>query len=210
MPHRIDDTVRRLVAVGVALIGLATACHDAITPDEVANAAIRVSVSTIGSDPDDGYTVTVDGGAIPAFPIAANGSATLDSLWRVSYAVWLRDIADNCTVAGPNPQRVIAVPTTAAADFAVTCVAKGTVEITNVTTGSAPDPDGYVVRLERDSSIASTVVAVDGTASVKVTAGRYTVSLSGVAANCTVTAQPGGAARQVDVASGATVAISFG
>jgi len=209
MPHQIDTTGRRLAVIGIALIGLATGCHDGTSPDAVANAAIRVSASTTGSDLDDGYTVTVGGGAIGAFRIGANGSATLDSLWPVSYAVWLDDIADNCTVAGPNPQRVIAVPATAAVDFAVTCVAKGTVQITNVTTGSPPDPDGYVVELERNSSTTSTVVPPGGTASVVVTPGIYTVSVSAVAANCTVTVQPGGFTRQVEVVSGATITIAF-
>jgi hypothetical protein len=209
MPHPMDDTGRRLAGIGIAFIALATACHDATLPDTVANAAIRVSASTSGPDPDDGYTVTVDGGVIRAFRIGPNGSATVDSLWPASYAVRLRDIADNCTVAGPNPQRIIAVSKTVAVDFAITCAAKGTVQITNVTTGSPPDPDGYVVRLEHDSSITSTVVPAGGTASVAVAAGSYNVSLLGIAINCTVTVQPGGLTRQVEVASGATIAVAF-
>ena len=205
-------TLRRRRAFAPISVALAVACHDATNPGALTTGAIRVTASTTGPDPDDdGYAVTVFGGAIPAFHLGPNESVTLDSLGNAAYSIWLRDVADNCTVAGLNPRTVVVASSRlpVAAEFTVTCVAKGTVEVSNTTVGAPLDPDGYIVRLERGSSIASTVVAPGASSNLRVTAGTYTVSLGSIAANCVVTAQPGGLTRQVTVAAGATTTTSF-
>ena len=76
--------------------------------------------------------------------------------------------------------------------------------VTVSTTGSNPDPDGYTVTVDGTDHQA---IATTGSISfTNVTAGSHTVTLSGVAANCTVS---DGASRPVTIASGDTATVSY-
>jgi TolB protein len=166
---------------------------------------LMVTASTTGSNLDaNGYMVSVDGGAAQALP--TNGSFTFTDLDVGQRQVLLTDIAANCSVTGSNPATVT-VPggDTGTHTFDVTCTSlEGSVEVTAATTGSSPDPDGYTVTVEGETPVA---IGVNETKTVStVAAGSRTVTLSGVAPNCTV---GGSNPRSVTVPGGGTVSTTF-
>ena len=153
---------------------------------------IKVTAATSGIDLDpNGYTVLVDGGQLQALPL--NGAAIIEGLSGGDHSVGLFGAAGNCTVAGVNP-RTLHVTTggatrdTARTTFEVTCVAvTGAVQVTTVTSGIDPDPNGYSVLLDdgqQRSLPATGSVTIEG-----VSAGDHNVILFAVASNCTVTGQ---------------------
>ena len=80
----------------------------------------------------------------------------------------------------------------------------GDLNVTTSTTGSNLDPDGYTVTLDgTDSRSISNNGSVTYTG---LSAGSHSVTLSGAAANCTVS---GGTSRTVTVSAGATASTSF-
>ncbi|HEV8177988.1 MAG TPA: galactose oxidase-like domain-containing protein [Gemmatimonadales bacterium] len=168
--------------------------------------SLRVITTTSGPDADaDGYTLAVDGGAVQ--PIGANAPATLTNLVAGSHSVVLSGVAGNCTVDGGN-SRSVAVVGGATTDlhFAIACVAiTGTIRVSVATSGSPPDPNGYVAKL--DGHDPGLPLAPSGDATfTRVSAGTHTVALTGVATNCSVT---GDASQSTTVAAGATAQLSF-
>ena len=157
-----------------------------------ATGAIKVTATTSGIDLDpNGYTVLVDGGQLRPLPL--NGAAIIEGLGGGDHNVGFFGAAGNCTVAGVNP-RTLHVTTggatrdTALTTFAVTCFAgTGAVQVTTVTSGVDPDPNGYSVLLDdgQQGSLPGTgSVTING-----VSAGDHNVILFAVASNCTVTGQ---------------------
>src|SRR5205823_10895769 len=64
----------------------------------------------------------------------------------------------------------------------------GTLTVSNSTTGSNLDPDGYTVTVSGPAGTASKTMATNGNVIfANIPAGSYQVTLSGQAANCTVT-----------------------
>ena len=68
------------------------------------NGSIRVTTATTGSNPDNGYSVSVDGGT--AQNIGANATITFDVVPAGTRSVQLSGVAANCTIGGDNPQQV--------------------------------------------------------------------------------------------------------
>src|SRR3989449_5720772 len=95
-------------------------------------------------------------------------------------------MAANCSVSGANPQSVN-VPTggTATTTFAVSCAATtGNLAVTTNTTGSNLDPDGYTVTIDGGPS---QTIATNGSVTFNgLAAGNHQVTLSGMAANCSL------------------------
>jgi Bacterial Ig-like domain (group 1)/Bacterial Ig-like domain (group 3) len=194
------------VGVALSLSGCGGSGSD-VGPDETGG--VTASVSTSGTNPDpDGYTLTIDGASSGA--LNGSGPVTVNGLAPGNHAVGLDGVADNCTVQGENPQQVtITSGGTASAAFTVVCAAPppetGAVQVTTTTTGSDVDPDGYVALL--DGAQPGVAVPASGSATFSdVAAGSHTITLSGVAANCTVS---GGASTTTSVSAGATSNVSF-
>jgi hypothetical protein len=167
---------------------------------------LEITVSTSGPDADpDGYEAVVDGGTPQ--PIGINATLTLTSLAAGNHTVRLDGVAANCSVAGPNSQTVT-VPANGSASvtFAVTCTeaqpTTGTLRITTTTSGSDVDPDGYLVEVNDREPVE---MDADDELSLDLEAGTYTVTLSGVAENCTVSE----AEQTTEVTAGSTQEIEF-
>src|SRR5690242_18182347 len=166
---------------------------------------ISVTTNTGGSNLDpDGYTVSVDGGTGQA--IGINTTITLTSIPTGSRTVTLSGVASNCTVSGGNSQTTtVASGQTASVTFSVTCAATtGSLAVTTTTSGSNLDPDGYTVAVDGGTGQAigiNTSFTFNGVAT-----GSHTVTLSGVAGNCTVS---GGNSQTTTVASGQTATVTF-
>src|SRR6266550_1302156 len=172
--------------------------------DETGN--LTVTTTTSGSSQPSGYTVTVDGSQSQA--IGANSSVTFTGLPAGSHSVALTNVAGNCTVSGTNP-RPVTVPSggTVTTAFSASCApATGNLTVTTSTTGSN-QPSSYTLNASGPGG--STTQAIAPNTSVTFSAiatGDYTVSLSDVPANCTLS---GANPRTVTVPSGGTGATTF-
>ena len=150
--------------------------------------SLQVTTATSGADLDpDGYTVTLDGS--DRGTVGVSGTLTVEELAAVDHAVGLSGVAGNCQVEGDNPRTaIVTAGATATVAFTVTCSAlppnTGTLQVTTVTSGSNPDPDGYTIALDGGATQpigSSATLTVSGIA-----AGPHTVTLASVASNCTV------------------------
>ena len=169
--------------------------------------SLQVAVSTTGSSPDpDGYLVSVDGGS--PTPLAVSGTVLLTGLALGERSVGLSGIAANCTVSGNNPRPVSVSGTElAATGFGVVCTqptgATGTLRVSTATTGSDPDPTGYLVSVDGNPG---QPLGLNSTVSIAgLPAGAHTVSLLEVTPNCSVPENP----RTVSVPSGGQVDLAF-
>ncbi|MFL5459337.1 MAG: Ig-like domain-containing protein [Gemmatimonadales bacterium] len=166
---------------------------------------LQVTTTTSGDDPDpDGYTVQLDGGEPQPIGVAATlERSELEP--RDDHTLRLDGLAPNCSVA-ENPRTVqITAGQTTTSTFAVVCTAtSGGVVITTVTTGAAPDPDGYGVVLD---GVDQGVIAASGQLSLTGLAlGSHVVGLSGLAGNCSL---EGDNLRAVTVAPGSSAAVDY-
>ena len=166
---------------------------------------LRVTTSTSGSNLPSGYTVAVDGGT--GQPIGINNSTGVmfTGLTPGSHRVALSGVAANCSVTGGATQTVtITAGQTATLPLSVTCAATtGTISVTT-NTGGSNLPSGYTVAVDGGTGQAigiNTTITISG-----VPTGSRTVTLSGVASNCTVS---GGTSQTVTVAGGQTASVTF-
>jgi len=166
--------------------------------------SLTVIANTTGTDLDaDGYMVSVDGGPAQALP--ANGQVVFNNATTGDRSVLLTGIAPNCSVT-PNPATVTVPPQgNANYTFNVTCsTLVGSVQVTTMTTGSSLDPDGYSVTVGVQAPVAIIVNGVQTVMNVPV--GMRSVTLSGVASNCTVAGEN---PRMVNVTDGGTAMTTF-
>ena len=143
---------------------------------------IQVAVTTSGSPLDpDGYSIQIDAGA--ALPVGITATLSIPDAAAGSHTIQLGEIAANCSVSGANPRPLVVTRgETTTATFEVTCAAIGSVEVIVATNGSAPDADGYLVRLDGGEP---QVVGVNATLLIDSLAfGPHTVELSGQSNNC--------------------------
>jgi Tol biopolymer transport system component len=146
---------------------------------------LQVSTTTTGQQIDaDGYTFAIDGDTPQA--IGVNETKTV-SVAPGTRSVTLAGLAANCTVAGTNPRSVSVPAGGTQVQFVVSCSSTiGTLVVTTNTTGTDLDPNGYTVTL--DGGITSPIAATGTVTLNNVPGGDRTVTLTGVAPNCTVTA----------------------
>ena len=138
-----------------------------------------------------------------------NGSTTFTGLTAGSHTVVLSGIANNCTVSG-GTSRTVNVPAggTGTASFSVSCPTPppptGDLTVNTSTSGGTPDPDGYTVSVTGGGSQA---IGINGSVTFSgLAAGSHTVTLGGIASNCTVS---GGTSQTVNVPTGGTGTASF-
>jgi Tol biopolymer transport system component len=201
------EWMRRVTTWGVGLLVVLTgvSCSGGGDVTAPTTGSLEVTTATTGPEPDgDGYAVSVDGDA--ESQLGANASLQRDNLEAGDHSVQLTGMAANCTLAGENP-RTVGIPAgeTASVIFQLTCVATtGSLQITSVTTGPSPDPDGYAITLDggdRGVLGVSGALTLDG-----ITSGSHSVGLSGVAANCQV---QGDNPRTATVTAGVSAAVAF-
>jgi dipeptidyl aminopeptidase/acylaminoacyl peptidase len=165
---------------------------------------LDVITTTTGADPDDQYTVSIDGGA----PQATGANATLSTtgLPVGDHQVELGDVAANCAVAGANPRTVsVAEAATAQTTFDVTCSAlTGNIDVVTSTTGVELDADGYTFAV--DGGAPQPVGVNETVAVLDLPVGDHDVELADIGLNCAVT---GSNPVTVSVPSGGTAAAAF-
>lgn len=170
--------------------------------------SMRVTASTTGSSSDpDGYTITLDGADRGA--LAVNGDLTVEGLAAGDHVVGLSGIAANCQAAGENPRSItVTAGGAVTAAFVLTCTTPppvtGTIKVTTSTSGQSPDPDGYAFSV--DGAAAQPIGTSTSATVAGVAASNHSVTLSGLAGNCTV---QGTNPRAVTVAVGVTAEVAF-
>lgn len=178
---------------------------DPPSSQEPTTGSIRVAVTSTGTDVDaNGYEVQVDGNAKAA--IGSNGTVTLSDLDPGTYAVALEGLAENCSHSTASPMAVtVTAGAPADANFEVSCVAAvGSIEVTVTTTGESLDSDGYTVSVLGGPSGA---VDINGTTTLAgVPAGKRTIELTDIAANCDVSPPH---PKSVSVAFDETAQVAF-
>ncbi len=166
-----------------------------------------VKTSTSGTDPDNTYTVLLDGGSGQS--ITGTDSVLFASVAEGSHTVTLTGVNANCTVSGGASKTVsVTYKQTTTTSFTVSCVADvGTIHASASTSGSDQDSDGYTLALDGSTpaSITSPTGSHDFTG---VPVGSHTVTLGGVNANCSITSA-GGATQTVEVTFGTAVNAAF-
>jgi hypothetical protein len=194
----VTTTTSTLATLALLLSG---GCESAVIIDS--DGSIAIAISTRGPDPDpDGYSITVDGDQ--AYVLPAEGSLVLQ-LDQGSHSVQLGGIAANCAVEGANPRSIVVGPTGAAdVSFSVACVraTTGGFKVVVSTSGLSPDPDGYELSVAGAGSVFIETEATE--IFVGLTAGRYLITLKGVADGCSLT---GGNPRLATVVPGKTVEV---
>jgi Tol biopolymer transport system component len=163
--------------------GLLAGCGDDLTAPE--RGSIEVTSTTAGDPTDtDGYTLAVDG--VEGRALGTNSTLSVSDLSAGDHELTLGGIAPNCVLTGPNPRTVtVTSGATARTTFELECSAPtGSIEVTTVTTGESPDPDGYSAGL--DGAPSQPVGTNETITFAGVISGDHTVSLTGIASNCTV------------------------
>jgi len=165
---------------------------------------VTATTATTGADLDpDGYTVTLD--LLQSKSVATNGSTTFSGVLAGNHMVELSGVASNCTVTSSNPQTVTLASSSVTASFTVSCAATtGNLAVTTNTTGSNLDPDGYTVTADGGPS---QTIATNGSVTFSgLATGNHQVTLSGMAANCSVS---GANPQTVNVPAGGTATTTF-
>jgi len=145
-----------------------------------------VSAVSTGEEIDpEGYTVDVPGEF--DLPIGVDGTIAR-TLGIGDFQVQLVDVAENCMVTGANPRNVtIEADAQTSTTFEVACEAyTGAIEVVTETVGADPD-DEYTIAL--DDLANSTVGATDTMVLNGVPKGAHVLTLGGIAANCSTTAE---------------------
>ncbi|PYP73874.1 MAG: hypothetical protein DMD25_15960, partial [Gemmatimonadetes bacterium] len=114
--------------------------------------------------------------------MATNGNVIFANIPAGSYQVTLSGQAANCTVTSANPQTAnVPAGGTATTNFTVSCAATtttGTLTVSNSTTGSDLDPDGYTVTVSGSAGTGSQTMATNGNVIfANIPAGSYQVTL---------------------------------
>jgi len=164
---------------------------------------IRTTTTTTGVDLDaDGYAVDVDGG--PRTPIATSGTVSMTPFKAGTHSVRLTGIADNCTVAEPNPSVVsVTLAETTTVAFTITCTAAGSIRVTTVSTG-VDVPSGYPVSV--DGGTYQQVIGPNAQLTFAPLGARSHTVVLGVPFHCTVS---GANPVTVAVTAGSTADVSF-
>ena len=165
---------------------------------------VVITTTTTGPLPDtDGYTISVD--ETDAIPVGANEAMTISDLVPGAHEIHLGGVAENCSVADGQSQAIAVVAgQLSRVQFDVVCVLPtGSIVVATTTTGSSPDPDGYLVSISGSESQA---IGVNATLRVEgLEIGSHVVELSGHASNCHI---DGENPRTVELVPG-TVTVTF-
>jgi len=194
----------RIVSGALAVVVLTSCGGDGENVEPSGPGAIEVSTTTTGTDRDpDGYGITVDG--VARATVGASGTQRVEALDPGDHDVELSGVADNCVVSQPDRTVVVRPQETTPVPFQVACQATGGgggdgggLDITTVTTGSALDPDGYILAIDGKDRLR---VGVNQVASFsRFPTGGHAVTLRDIAANCRLL----GGSPRVSVTSGTT------
>ena len=172
--------------------------------------ALHIRTTTTGGSIPNNYVLSIDcdsyGYGYCSSPIGVN--AVVDVPVSDGDHFVQLGVPDNCAVSGGASRTVTASGATQV-PFVVACGALGTLNVTTTTTGTDPNPDGYLVCVDQTpnncnwhgQARANDAITIQG-----VLSGPHVVTLTGVGGNCAV---GGGPAHPVTVPANAPASMSF-
>lgn len=167
---------------------------------------LQVVTATSGENPDDGYTLAVDGLGVGV--MGANDTTRTADLETGEHTVRLGDIALNCRLVG-DPERNVLVPSEDVIEtkYEVVCTDQvGNLRLVTSTTGLFPDADGYEIVIESGSPITLRHTEVKTVGSVAAGVTQVRLLETSVADNCTL---QGENPRTLDVPAGGLTGTLF-
>jgi hypothetical protein len=194
----------RLRPVPALLIcALLHACGGSSSPGPTTgNIHVFVNVPVSPFDPD-GSALSVDGRPPRAVP--DSGTMLLEDLVPGSHELELVDVDEPCEVTSENPLTVtVSAGEEEQASFTIVCDNTASIGVATTTTGADIDPDGYLVSINGNE--APGIGVNDHVTYIVNEPGDYDVTLSGLAANCTI---QGSATQSVTVAVKETAHLAF-
>jgi hypothetical protein len=194
---------RSVTVVAGAVVPVDFSVECAAPPPAAGTLTITTQTGGAGADPD-GYAFTIAGGA--AQPIGPSATVSVAGVAAGATEVELSGLAANCQLTGANP-RSVTVPAggTVEVVFAVTCAAgTGTLVVATTSSGGPVDPSGYTLNLDGGPSVA---IGINASRTFdQVTPGVHTVTLGGIATNCSVQGQN---PRTVTITAEQTATLTF-
>lgn len=162
---------------------LLSACSSTTAVSTSTSGVVDVSVTSSGESRDTAFSVTFDADSL-SYQLLAD--STLSFTTSVgTHSVKLSDIAGNCAVDGDNPRTVsVTDGSEQTIAFAVSCTLDGQAKVTIATTGQDLD-DMYT--LDFNSGEKTVLVGPNQFVLLTLPAKPYSVALTGVASNCSVT-----------------------
>lgn len=156
---------------------------DTTAPTSAGSLVVKTATGGSQRDPN-GYTLTSTavGGSVP---IGIDTAIRKDDLTPGSYPITLSGLAGNCHAPALTDTAHVVDAGIDTVRFAVTCDSTfGSVVVQTMTSGPLPDPDGYRLQLGGGAALP---LSVNGTTPpVTKPSGPNSLSLSGVAGNCTI------------------------
>jgi hypothetical protein len=187
-------------ALTALCLAFLVACGDDSTGNGAGSLHVRVNPASNPQDPD-GFDARIDAGN--ARPIPEGGELDLEGMLPGDHTVELTDVDAPCDVTTENPVTVTVVAgDVVTASFTVVCEHTGFIQVRTQTTGENLDPNGYFLAVDGADA---PIIGVNDVATLAVDAGAHEVTISDVAANCTVDA----ATQNVTVAGGQTGHVTF-
>jgi len=146
---------------------------------------LEVITATVNPASVEAYTILVDGAR---HSVGVTDTIVLSGLSVATHEVQLTDLPLGCTTEGTNPQ-FVALPPNAATSlvFQVLCPAPAVpaeLDVSILTTGSAPDPDGYSLLV--DDQAGRPVGVNEELTLTDLSPGVHHIRLAEVASNCEV------------------------
>ena len=173
-----------VVAGGVVPVAFSIECE--APPPSAGTLRVTTQTTGAGADPD-GYAFTIGDG--DAQPIGPSASVDVAGVPAGATEVALNGLASNCQLAGANPRPVtVSAGGTVEVVFAVTCAAgTGTLVVATESSGAPADPNGYTLSVDGGAPVA---IGISAARTFEPLApGVHTVTLGGVASNCSVQGQ---------------------
>ena len=190
------------IAISALCLAFLVACGSDSTGNGAGSLHVRVNPPSSPLDPD-GFAAKVDNGS--SRPIPVDGELQLEGMLPGAHTVELTDVDTPCEVTTENPVTVTVVAgDVVTASFTVVCEHTGFIQVRTQTTGESLDANGYFLDVDGEPAPG---IGVNGVATLGVSAGDHDVTLSDVAANCTVGG--GGATQSVSVTGGQTTNVTF-
>jgi len=174
------------------------ACGDTAAPPHTG--VLRVSVATLGEDPDpDGYQVRIDDR--DPIHLDPNGLVDLD-LAAGAHRLDLLGLAGHCSADPSTSQQVeVEADHTTTVTFEIDCPLTGA-HVAVSTSGLDRDSNGFAVKVD---GFVQDSLGQSGTLLLRLEPGAHTIALTGVAQNCT----PDDPLRRVTIVAGQTAAVVF-
>jgi hypothetical protein len=203
MPSR-TGTAAALVVLSALIMNSGCYSDDDLNGPPIGPGVLMLSAITTNASADpNGFHVFLD--LRTDITLSVNGFRVIAGLRPGVHLLHLSDVSTSCEVVNGESREIeVLEGDTTRVTFQVDCVAPaGSVVVTNATSGLSLDLDGYSVLIDNGQN---TPISVNDSITLSnVSVGWHTISLSGLASNCSLATSY----QRVQVTLGATARLAF-